>query len=91
MLNDKRVSLALWAFLSADYRRKYPHFYGWPTLDDCVIAYEQQTEQAFIAILNAGGAGSTEAVAAHAEEMIARTLRATMDAISDWRRWGYVL
>ena len=65
---------------------RYRHF---PTLEECVISYERMTEQMFVVILNDGGAGSAEAVAAHAEWMIARTQRATMDAISDWRRWGY--
>ena len=51
-----------------------------PTLEDCALAYERQTEKAFNAILNAGGAGSAEATAAHAEWMAARTQRATMDA-----------
>lgn len=79
-----------WYIFSADWRRNFPGCKYWPNLEECVLAEEQDTERAFTAILNDGGAGSAEAVAAHAEWMIARTLRATMDALDDWRRWGYV-
>ena len=56
---------------------RYRHF---PTLEECVISYERMTEQMFVVILNNGGAGSSEAMAAHAEWMAARTQRAIMDA-----------
>lgn len=72
---------ALWYTFSADHRRNFPRFDGWPSLEDCVLAWERQTEQAFTAILDAGGAGSSEAIEAHNEWMAARTLRVTMDAL----------
>lgn len=89
LVTDWRGKLVRWSFLSADYRRPFTHFpASWPTLEDCVISYERQTEQAYKVILNDGGAGSSDAMAAHAEWMTARTQRATMDARAAALSWA---
>lgn len=45
-----------------------------------LIVAEQKAQNAYAAILNAGGAGSAEAMQAHSAWMTARTARATFDA-----------